>query len=272
MDITISDINKEVFAYMNSDEFKGAFPYELLANAYNQANYHIHRAVSWERFQFLTALAGYAKKVGGDAFRWTNLSWQTAYAGALKELEIFSSIAFQMKKKFYLFYRLFWAGHQMARRFLYKRGNAPAPMDVNQLFEAQADGKLKDTYGKDYTLLPRVETEWLCQDLESSMDLNLDLSDLQKVLSKKQEEHDRLLSCVVILGVPLELSPNHAGKNYKVYSDEDRAFALEMIIKLIGESRDKKQLLQELRKNPNLVYKVRPDFNFPEILVSQFNL
>jgi hypothetical protein len=271
MDLTISGINKEVFEYMNSDEFKGAFPYELLANAYNQASYHIHRAISWEKFQFLTALAGYAKKVGGDAFRWTDLSWQTAYAGALKELEIFSSIAHQMKKKFYLFYRLFWAGHQMARRFLYKRGNAPAPMDMGQLFETQANEKLKDTYGKNYIALSRVETEWHNQDIES-INFDANSSYVEKMIFKKQEEYHRLLSCVVILGAPLELSPNHAGKNYKVYSDEDRAFALEMIIKLIGESRDQKQLLQELRKNPNLVYRVCPDFNFPEILVSQFNL
>lgn len=266
MDLSLSEINREVYQYMQSDEFKGAYPRELLAKVYNQANYHVHRAMTWEHFQFFTALTSYAKKAGGDAFRWFNIEWQTIYAGALKELELFGDIANKMKKEFSLFNRLFWVGHQMARRFLYKRGRAPAPFDVSQLLDKIKVEKLNDMLSGRFAILQLVRTEWRNEDEENAFMISIEEN------NKRQETYHKILACVVILGAPTELSPEYANKKYKVYSDEDRAFALEFLTETVGTSYNKRELLRELKEKPDVFKRFRKDWVFPEILTSQFNL
>lgn len=266
MELALSDINKEVYQYMESDEFKGAYPRELLAKAYNQANYHVHRAITWEQFKFFTALASYAKKAGGDDFRWFNIDWQTIYAGALKELELFRDIANKVKREFSLFNRLFWVGHQMARRFLYKRGRAPAPFDVSQLVHANKVEKLKDIFGRGFFWLASVNTEWVEKDTEEAFMISED------EYHKRQKTYQEILACVVILGAPTELYPENANKEHKVYSNEEQAYALELLTEAVGTSNIKKDLLRELKEMPSAFQRVRPDWVFPEILTSHFNL
>lgn len=270
MELVISDINEQVYQYMISDEFKGAYPRELLAKAYNQANHHVHRAINWEHFQFLIALASYAKKAGGDAFRWFNIDWQAVYAGALKELEIFGDIANRMKREFTLFNRLFWVGHQMARRFLYKRGCAPKPFDVSQIVHANKVEKLKNVFGARYLSFGLIHTKWQDADDEYNWEVNPRESDIERL--KRHSIPHEIMACVVILGAPTELSLENADKKYKVYSDEDRAFALEFLIEAVGKSYTKRDLLRELKHSPDVFKRIRKDWVFPEILVSQFDL
>jgi hypothetical protein len=270
MELVIADINEQVYKYMQSDEFKGAYPRELLAKAYNQANCHVHRAMPWEHFQFFTALAAYAKKAGGDAFRWFNINWQAVYAGALKELEIFNDIANKMKREFTLFNRLFWVGHQMARRFLYKRGQAPKPFDVGQLVHANKVEKLNDLLNGRFSVLGLIHTNWEAEDEEQAYMINPNESEASRL--KRQGAYHEILACVVILGAPTELSQESADKKLRVYSDEERAFALKFLIEAIGTSYVKKDLLKELKQSPDAFKRIRKDWVFPEILVSQFNL
>jgi hypothetical protein len=270
MELVIADINEQVYKYMQSDEFKGAYPRELLAKAYNQANCHVHRAMPWEHFQFFTALAAYAKKAGGDAFRWFNINWQAVYAGALKELEIFNDIANKMKREFTLFNRLFWVGHQMARRFLYKRGQAPKPFDVGQLVHANKVEKLHDLLNGRYLTLSLVHTNWEAENEDHAYMINPKESEASRL--GRQKAYHEILACVVILGAPAELSPENADKKLRVYSDEDRAFALEFLTEAVGASYSKRDLLLELKESPAALKRVRKDWVFPEILVSQFNL